>query len=540
MVRASAQSAMEYLMTYGWAIIVILVVLAALYTIGVFTPGANFGNSCGGNFKFSCGTLVLATNGSLSFVFGQNTGAIIYNLAFACTASKNSTGGPLAGTSPWYYVSSNGRLSTSYSTSSFSLESGRTLAVSGVYCYDQNSMILEQVGLHKSGIMEFSGLNVGQRFSGILWVRYTNRPGPENSAANPWVQQQAGSIEVQAGATGATIPASTTTVGGSTSTSTTSATSTTTGSTTASTSATTTISWSAAENYPITISTPGCVVANGYIYCVGGSGAEPVGSANYTNRTVFASVSTDVPVGWSGTTPFPLVSAPYVPCVTDNNYIYCIAGNGSAYSAPISSNGIGGWTATTNYPTLLFNAQCITAGGYIYCIGGLNVSNNYGYTDIYSAPISGGNIGTWTLTTSYPVNITYPACATDGSYIYCAGGSTGNGGMTLGNVYSAQIVSGGKLGTWSADTYLPSATYKAYCDMYNGNLFCLDEESGAYYEATPSSGVFNSPWTQIGTYPTVSSSFTPCSIIGGTVSCIGGFNSPPPYTTNAIYYANLP
>ena len=33
-----AQSALEYLMTYGWAIIIIAVVLAALVNLGVFTP----------------------------------------------------------------------------------------------------------------------------------------------------------------------------------------------------------------------------------------------------------------------------------------------------------------------------------------------------------------------------------------------------------------------------------------------------------------------------------------------------------------------
>ncbi len=33
-----SQSAMEYLMTYGWAILVIAIILAALYTLGIFNP----------------------------------------------------------------------------------------------------------------------------------------------------------------------------------------------------------------------------------------------------------------------------------------------------------------------------------------------------------------------------------------------------------------------------------------------------------------------------------------------------------------------
>jgi len=35
--RKKAQTAMEYLMTYGWAILIIIVVIAALYSLGVFS-----------------------------------------------------------------------------------------------------------------------------------------------------------------------------------------------------------------------------------------------------------------------------------------------------------------------------------------------------------------------------------------------------------------------------------------------------------------------------------------------------------------------
>jgi hypothetical protein len=35
-----AQAAMEYLMTYGWAIIIVIIVAAALYAMGLFNPGS--------------------------------------------------------------------------------------------------------------------------------------------------------------------------------------------------------------------------------------------------------------------------------------------------------------------------------------------------------------------------------------------------------------------------------------------------------------------------------------------------------------------
>ncbi|NOX71579.1 MAG: hypothetical protein GXO64_02680 [Candidatus Micrarchaeota archaeon] len=40
MKKLKGQSAMEYLMTYGWAIIIVIIVAAALYALGVFNPSA--------------------------------------------------------------------------------------------------------------------------------------------------------------------------------------------------------------------------------------------------------------------------------------------------------------------------------------------------------------------------------------------------------------------------------------------------------------------------------------------------------------------
>jgi hypothetical protein len=48
-----AQAAMEYLMTYGWAILIIIVVIAALYAMGVFkTKGSNPCSPCFSYFAF--------------------------------------------------------------------------------------------------------------------------------------------------------------------------------------------------------------------------------------------------------------------------------------------------------------------------------------------------------------------------------------------------------------------------------------------------------------------------------------------------------
>ncbi len=51
--RNKGQTAMEYLMTYGWAILIIIVVVAALYAMGVFSiKGGVACSPCFGYFAF--------------------------------------------------------------------------------------------------------------------------------------------------------------------------------------------------------------------------------------------------------------------------------------------------------------------------------------------------------------------------------------------------------------------------------------------------------------------------------------------------------
>ena len=70
------QSAMEYLMTYGWAILIIAVVLGALFSLGVFNGAALLGTSCVASSGYTCQSPVyLHATGNLIITFGQNTGA---------------------------------------------------------------------------------------------------------------------------------------------------------------------------------------------------------------------------------------------------------------------------------------------------------------------------------------------------------------------------------------------------------------------------------------------------------------------------------
>jgi len=57
--KLKAQSAMEYLMTYGWAILIIAVVLGALFSLGVFSGSSLIGNACIAGPGFLCNQMTL-------------------------------------------------------------------------------------------------------------------------------------------------------------------------------------------------------------------------------------------------------------------------------------------------------------------------------------------------------------------------------------------------------------------------------------------------------------------------------------------------
>ncbi len=60
-----SQAAMEFLMTYGWAILIVLIVLAALYLFGVFTPGSSLSSTCVAESPFiSCESRIIEGTGN--------------------------------------------------------------------------------------------------------------------------------------------------------------------------------------------------------------------------------------------------------------------------------------------------------------------------------------------------------------------------------------------------------------------------------------------------------------------------------------------
>jgi hypothetical protein len=68
-----AQAAMEYLMTYGWAILIIAVVLGSLAYLGVFSP--SIGNTCTQQSGYLCTGLVYAHAGTMTVTIAEMSGS---------------------------------------------------------------------------------------------------------------------------------------------------------------------------------------------------------------------------------------------------------------------------------------------------------------------------------------------------------------------------------------------------------------------------------------------------------------------------------
>ncbi len=84
-----AQSAVEYLMTYGWSILIVAVVIASLILLGVFNSGNTGTSSCLATPGYSCTKPTLYASGSLITKIGQVSTQAITITGTSCT--KNNT-----------------------------------------------------------------------------------------------------------------------------------------------------------------------------------------------------------------------------------------------------------------------------------------------------------------------------------------------------------------------------------------------------------------------------------------------------------------
>jgi hypothetical protein len=69
-----AQSALEYLMTYGWAILIIVIVGAALFALGVFNPSGSATMTMSDISDFQLVDATINAGGNVTVILGTKTG----------------------------------------------------------------------------------------------------------------------------------------------------------------------------------------------------------------------------------------------------------------------------------------------------------------------------------------------------------------------------------------------------------------------------------------------------------------------------------
>lgn len=84
-----AQTALEYLITYGWVVLIISIALASLYALGIFNTNTYANDVCAITADFVCQGTVLASNGLLSVSITQQTSDPINITAIACDTNQS-------------------------------------------------------------------------------------------------------------------------------------------------------------------------------------------------------------------------------------------------------------------------------------------------------------------------------------------------------------------------------------------------------------------------------------------------------------------
>jgi hypothetical protein len=337
-------------------------------------------------------------------------------------------------------------------------------------------------------------------------------------------------------------------------------------------------------------------ITYGYAFTVGGTILDPT-TAQYSVDTYAVDLqgTTGGAWTWTASTPFPTNAAsPGIAnqsCKFTPGYVYCAEVVGAdeqqichgrsgcttewvdqydgAWTAPVSSSGIGAWHQTTSFPLTSVptygigvssaptSTSCAITSSNIYCIiiktanpslsswpcGTGNVYCQWGYY----ASASSGNIGGWSQTTSPQihnqtgglVDLESESCVADSSnYIYCIGGShesyLSSSGQwiyaTTGLVYYTTL-SGGGAGSWSSVALPAGLSNLAFddCQVNSGYVYCIgysttyDGTTGGQTR-TPLDAVWYAPIGSgtIGTWKSASLPVQPdmCSVVNGYIYCM--------------------
>ena len=142
---ANGQSALEYMMTYGWAILIIVIVAVILYSMGIFNPRASVTASSSGFSPFAASAAICSSSSlKVSFSVGGlpdgATAATLDNITLTSPSGFNPKStfptDVLSGTAPFgTTVASGNTFTVTFPTGINCSSSGTPFTASGALVY---------------------------------------------------------------------------------------------------------------------------------------------------------------------------------------------------------------------------------------------------------------------------------------------------------------------------------------------------------------------------------------------------------------------
>jgi N-acetylneuraminic acid mutarotase len=251
-------------------------------------------------------------------------------------------------------------------------------------------------------------------------------------------------------------------------------------------------SWTSASNaMPGSRELATSVTANGYVYVIGGDDSTGPMSSVY-----YAKLNSDGSVGsWSTAANALPAAREQATSVVANGYVYVMGGFNSTaqttdYYAKLNSDGsVGSWSTTTALSGARLEASTVVANGYVYVIGGdTSPSSGTQTTVLYAKTNSDGTIGSWTTATNGLTVALYSATSVvSNGYLYEIGG-TNSGNTNVATVYFAKLNLDGSVGSWTTATNsLPANVAVASSVTANGYIY---EMGGSPSAANPTTTVY--------------------------------------------------
>jgi hypothetical protein len=312
-----------------------------------------------------------------------------------------------------------------------------------------------------------------------------------------------------------------------------------------------TTSWTTSAN-PIGQPTPAAryggasVMANGYIYIIGGNDGAAVRSEVY-----YSKVNGDGSNGtWATTTALPAIRQRET-AVFYNGYIYVIGGhNGSfqstIYYAKTNSDGtLGAWVTASNpignpTPVLRANNLSVVASGYLYVIGGQDGVTNALSTVYFAKLNSDGSVGTWSTTNSMPGPRYFGNGVVANGYIYYVGGKD-LADASQSQVYYGQVNPSTGAVTWNTDTThaFPTTIVEENTLVSNGYMYLIgggvaSPQTAVYYTKLKSDGTLGG-WTQSSNALPAGRQSSQVVTANGYLYELGGFNVT---AQSTVYYTS--